>query len=218
LVGTTNFLREGCRESRRCSRDTYPESCITKYTSIRRYNLLRCAIPPVVVAQRSDAARDCPPAHTAGPGHLMSSCPDIKTGGRLMSSCQSRYSVAGLVKHIPAVVGAQRSDAARDRPPPHASVRGIIRMSICDKYSGSIKITTHLDHISHCKEISGTNLSNRWTYRLFIINTRSAATRRATARRRTPLHPDLTISLTSLTRVIHLVRPTCHAISGEWST
>ena len=29
-------LREGCRESRRCSRDTYPESYITKYTSIRR--------------------------------------------------------------------------------------------------------------------------------------------------------------------------------------
>ena len=27
---------EGCRESRRCSRDTYPESHITKYTSIRR--------------------------------------------------------------------------------------------------------------------------------------------------------------------------------------
>jgi len=30
---------EGCRESRRCSRDTYPESYITKYTSIRRKNL-----------------------------------------------------------------------------------------------------------------------------------------------------------------------------------
>ena len=28
--------REGYRESRRCSRDTHPESCITKYTSIRR--------------------------------------------------------------------------------------------------------------------------------------------------------------------------------------
>ena len=28
--------REGCRESRRCSRDTYPESYIPKYTSIRR--------------------------------------------------------------------------------------------------------------------------------------------------------------------------------------
>ena len=27
---------EGCRESRRCPRDTYPESYITKYTSIRR--------------------------------------------------------------------------------------------------------------------------------------------------------------------------------------
>ena len=29
-------LWEGCRESRRCSRDTYPESYIIKYTSIRR--------------------------------------------------------------------------------------------------------------------------------------------------------------------------------------
>jgi len=32
LLGST----EGCRESRRCSRYTYPESCITKYPSIRR--------------------------------------------------------------------------------------------------------------------------------------------------------------------------------------
>jgi len=32
---------EGCRESRRCSRDTYPESYITKYTSIRK-NHGRC--------------------------------------------------------------------------------------------------------------------------------------------------------------------------------
>jgi len=29
-------LWEGYRQSRRCSRDTYPESCITKCTSIRR--------------------------------------------------------------------------------------------------------------------------------------------------------------------------------------
>ena len=29
-------LWEGCRESRRCSRDTYQESYIAKYTSIRR--------------------------------------------------------------------------------------------------------------------------------------------------------------------------------------
>ena len=33
LVGP---LWEGYRESRRCSRDTYPESYITKYTSVRR--------------------------------------------------------------------------------------------------------------------------------------------------------------------------------------
>ena len=31
-----SWLWKGYRESRRCSRDTYPESCITKYTSIRR--------------------------------------------------------------------------------------------------------------------------------------------------------------------------------------
>ena len=30
------FLREGCRESRRCSRDTYPEAYIAKHTRIRR--------------------------------------------------------------------------------------------------------------------------------------------------------------------------------------
>ena len=30
-----------------------------------------------------------------------------------------------------------------------------IRTSNCDKYSGSMKITTHLDHISHCKTASG---------------------------------------------------------------
>ena len=29
---------EGYHESRRCSRDTYPESCIAKYTSMRRLN------------------------------------------------------------------------------------------------------------------------------------------------------------------------------------
>ena len=34
LYGVTD--REGYHESRRCFRDTYPESCITKYTSIRR--------------------------------------------------------------------------------------------------------------------------------------------------------------------------------------
>ena len=29
-------LWEGCRQSSKCSRDTYPESYITKYTRIRR--------------------------------------------------------------------------------------------------------------------------------------------------------------------------------------
>ena len=43
----------------------------------------------------------------------------------------------------------------------------LIRTSIYDKYSGSMKITTHLDRISHCKTASGTNWSNGWTYRVF---------------------------------------------------
>ena len=34
--------QEGCRKSRRYSRDTYPESYITKYTSIRRVARGRC--------------------------------------------------------------------------------------------------------------------------------------------------------------------------------
>ena len=29
-----------------------------------------------------------------------------------------------------------------------------------------MKITTHLDHISHCEAASGPNWSNRWTYRI----------------------------------------------------
>ena len=34
-VGWLNGFWEGYHESRRCSRDTYPESYITKYTSIQ---------------------------------------------------------------------------------------------------------------------------------------------------------------------------------------
>ena len=44
-----------------------------------------------------------------------------------------------------------------------------IRTSIYDKYSGSTKITTHLDYISRCKTASGTNWLNRWTYRVFDL-------------------------------------------------
>ena len=47
-----------------------------------------------------------------------------------------------------------------------------IRTSVYDKYSGSMKMATHLDHVGRCKTASGMNLSNRWTYQVFIINTR----------------------------------------------
>ena len=52
------------------------------------------------------------------------------------------------------------------------AIRDFIWTSIPDNYSGLLKITTHLDHIGHCNKASGTNWSNRWTYREIIINTR----------------------------------------------
>ena len=64
-------------------------------------------------------------------------------------------------------------------PPPLASSRLRIRTSIYNKYFGTktsthldekihtTKNSTHLDHISHCNIASGTNWSNRWTYRVF---------------------------------------------------
>ena len=48
----------------------------------------------------------------------------------------------------------------------------LIRTSVYDEYSGATTIATHLDHIGHCKTVSGPYRSNRWTYRAFIINTR----------------------------------------------
>ena len=41
-----------------------------------------------------------------------------------------------------------------------------------DKNSGEKKIATHLEHIFRCKTTAGTNWSNRWTNRIFIINIR----------------------------------------------
>ena len=47
----------------------------------------------------------------------------------------------------------------------------LIRTRIYDKFSRSMKTTAHLVHISHRKTASGTNWSNRLTYRVFIMNT-----------------------------------------------
>ena len=48
----------------------------------------------------------------------------------------------------------------------------LIRTSVYDKFSGATKIVTHLDHISHCTTAFGTNWSNRWTHRAFLMNNR----------------------------------------------
>jgi len=54
-------LWEGCRESRRCSRDTYPESYITKYTSIRRLpvGVLEAALSALHPLVRPESGLDC---------------------------------------------------------------------------------------------------------------------------------------------------------------
>jgi hypothetical protein len=56
----------------------------------------------------------------------------------------------------------------------------LISVSNHDKYSGSTKITTHPDHISQCKASPGTNWSNKWTNRAFIMNIRRDWTVRRT--------------------------------------
>ena len=50
--------------------------------------------------------------------------------------------------------------------------RHLIRPSIYDKYSGSMKITIYVDHVSRCKTASVTTWTNRWTYRVFVMNDR----------------------------------------------
>ena len=47
---------------------------------------------------------------------------------------------------------------------PDLQVEDFIRPSIFDKYSGSMKVTAHLDHVSRCKTASGTTWSDRWTH------------------------------------------------------
>ena len=50
----------------------------------------------------------------------------------------------------------------RNGPKPYAKLRcNLIQTSICNEYSGSTKITAHLDLTGHRKATPGTNLSNR---------------------------------------------------------
>ena len=48
----------------------------------------------------------------------------------------------------------------------------LILTGMYHKYSGSMNVTTHMDHIGYCETASGTHWLNRWTYRVFIITTR----------------------------------------------
>jgi hypothetical protein len=62
-----------------------------------------------------------------------------------------------------------RATFARQQLPPRFD---LTRTSIRDEHSGSMKITTHLNRISHCKATPGTNWSDRWTNLVFLMNIR----------------------------------------------
>jgi hypothetical protein len=51
-------------------------------------------------------------------------------------------------------------------------IRDFTRTSVCHKRSGSTKITTPLNDMSHCRIASRTTWSNGWTSQVFITNTR----------------------------------------------
>jgi hypothetical protein len=72
----------------------------------------------------------------------------------------------------------------------------LIRTSIFDKFSGSMKFTTRLDHNSHRKTASGTNWSNRWTYRIpvradFVAVPDDLALSRRVVVHQAPAHPTV---------------------------
>jgi hypothetical protein len=51
---------------------------------------------------------------------------------------------------------------------PRGGPEGVRPCSSGDYYSGSMKLTTHWDHMSHCKTASCTHWSNKWTYREYM--------------------------------------------------
>jgi hypothetical protein len=81
---------------------------------------------------------------------------------RIWSRNDRNFRNSRLLKRVDASIGRLHTRLLLD------SIWTVIH----DKHSGSMKINTHLDHISHRKTKFGTNSSDRWTYRVFIINTR----------------------------------------------
>ena len=65
-----------------------------------------------------------------------------------------------------------------------------IRTSICDKYSGSTKVSTRLRHVSHCETTAGTNWSNKWTHK-YLPQILAAIKFRATSLRNVNASPFL---------------------------
>ena len=102
--------------------------------------------------------------------------------GAGLTTFSSSNSCVRLIQSKPAPDAHNSEKHAGDRSPARRGMNlpiyvrprtcNFIQTSIYEKYSGSMKITPHLDHIRHCKTASGTNWSNRWTYRVFMINTR----------------------------------------------
>ena len=89
----------------------------------------------------------------------------------------------------------------------------VIQTNIYDKRLGSTDITTHLDHTSQCKPMSGSAWSNRWTNRVFIMNTQEGG---CANEHRTSIHDKRSDSTKITTHLDHISH--CKPTSGpNWS-
>jgi len=110
---------EGLRESRRCSRDTYPGSYITEYRLAREKLSAQhvtshhqtCKTRRFASANMHtrNASRQPPPLHVRGPAKHVISCQQTFKKSHFASS------------------GLQRRKISRQLPPLHTSLRGVPR-------------------------------------------------------------------------------------------
>ena len=141
LVGP---LWDGYYEGRRCSRDTYPESYVTKYTSIRRINLIhgrnRNRLQPPTARRtwttatlarslrsRQPSVASVPPAPTSlsnrsyqANAHVRQSRPDFGLGFQiklLTSLCVVSSSFGSSEGLCPISAGSLPSSQRRPHPP-----------------------------------------------------------------------------------------------------
>ena len=113
---------------------------------------------------RSDFAGDCTPRRLAGSILLKTQTqhPEAQSHvpGWSKRGCSGQWSPS-----------SPRPSADRLSAPPQPQLTNLTRTIIYDRYSGSMIMTSHLDHVSHCTAALRTNWSNRRAIREIVIGT-----------------------------------------------